>query len=100
MNLTQKQRQYLRKSAHDLKPIVQIGKNGLSDQLIDSVDQVLHTHELIKVKFNDFQDEKQEISEQIAGRTGAALVYVIGNTAILYRQSSDPEKRAVILPRI
>lgn len=100
MNLTQKQRQYLRKSAHDLKPIVQIGKNGLSDQLIASVDQVLHTHELIKVKFNDFQGEKQEISEQIAGRTGAELVYVIGNTTILYRQSSDPEKRAVILPRI
>lgn len=98
MNLSQKQRQYLRKTAHDLKPVVQIGKNGVSEQTITSVDQVLATQELIKVKFNDFQDEKQELSEELAGRTGAALVAVIGNTAILYRESPDPERRNVILP--
>ncbi|MBC8161487.1 MAG: ribosome assembly RNA-binding protein YhbY [Roseiflexaceae bacterium] len=100
MNLTQKQRQYLRKLAHDLKPVVQIGKNGLSEQTVVSADQVLHTQELIKVKFHDFQDQKQEISEQLATRTKAVLVSIIGNTAILYRQSSDSERRTIEVPRL
>ncbi|KAB8145865.1 ribosome assembly RNA-binding protein YhbY [Chloroflexia bacterium SDU3-3] len=98
MQLTQKQRQYLRKTAHNLKPIVQIGKNGITDQTIAAIDQVLITHELIKVKFNDVQDEKQELSESLADRTGSALVYVIGNTVILYRESPDPDLRSIILP--
>lgn len=98
MELSQKQRQFLRKSAHDLKPVAQIGKNGVTDQTIESIDQVLTTQELIKVKFNDYQDEKQELSEEIAERTRSALVYVIGNTAIFYRQSPNPDLRKVVLP--
>lgn len=98
MNLTQKQRQYLRKLAHDLKPVAQIGKNGLSDQTVVAIDQVLETQELIKVKFNDFQDEKQQLSEDMAERTNSTLVSVIGNTAILYRESGDRERRNIVLP--
>ena len=99
MQITQKQRQFLRKSAHDLKPVVQIGKQGVGDATIMSVDQVLVTHELIKIKFNDFQAEKQQLAEEIAERTYSTLVSIIGNTAILYRQSPNPELRKVVLPR-
>lgn len=98
MTFTQKQRQYLRKLAHDLKPVAQIGKNGLSDQTIVALDQVLETQELIKVKFNDFQDEKQQLSEEMAERTHSELVAIIGNTAILYRESRDRERRTIVLP--
>ncbi len=99
MELSQKQRQYLRKIAHDLKPVVQIGKNGVTDQTIGAVEDVITTQELIKVKFLDFQDEKNQLSEEIADRARAVLVAVIGNTAILYRQNPDPDERKVILPR-
>jgi len=98
LNLTQKQRQYLRKLAHDLKPVAQIGKNGLGDQAIVALDQVLATQELVKVKFNGFQDEKQQLSEQMADRTDSALVAIIGNTAVLYRESRDPEYQKIVLP--
>jgi RNA-binding protein len=97
--LTQAQRQFLRKTAHDLSPIVHIGKNGLSDNLFSSTEIALDTHELIKVKFNDFKDEKREVAQELAERVRAELIYVIGNTAILYRQQPDAEKRKINLPR-
>lgn len=96
--LTQKQRQFLRKQAHDLKPLVQIGKNGVSEQTVYTVDQALAAHELIKVKFNDFQDQKHELSEDLAQRTESALVAVIGNIAVLYRENPDPQERKLLLP--
>src|ERR1700752_3998283 len=57
--LTNTQKQYLRRMAHELRPVVQIGKNGLTDQVHTTVDQELNAHELIKVKFVDFKDEKK-----------------------------------------
>lgn len=92
------QRQYLRRRAHDLRPTVQIGKQGVTPQLMATVGNELEAHELIKVKFLDFQDEKRELAEQIAAQNGAALVALIGNVAILYRQQPDPEKRKLSLP--
>ena len=97
--LTQAQRQFLRKTAHDLEPIVHIGKNGLSDNLLGSAEIALDAHELIKVKFYDFKDQKREIAQDLADKTRAQLIYVIGNTAILYREQPDAEKRKVHLPR-
>ena len=97
--LSQAQRQFLRKAAHDLKPIVHIGKNGLSDSLFSSAEIALDAHELIKIKFNDLKNEKREIAQELADQLRAELIYVIGNTAILYRQQPDAEKRKIHLPR-
>ena len=97
--LSQSQRQFLRKLAHDLKPLVNIGKNGLSDNLLDSANIALDSHELVKVKFYDFKDEKRELADELAGQLRAELIYVIGNTAILYRRQSDADKRKINLPR-
>ena len=97
--LSQAQRQFLRKTAHELKPIVHIGKNGLSDSLFNSTEIALDAHELIKVKFNDLKDQKREIAQELADHMHAELIYVIGNTAILYRQQPDAEKRKIHLPR-
>jgi RNA-binding protein len=96
--LTNTQKQFLRRSAHDLKPVVQVGKNGLAEQLYTALEQELAAHELIKVKFMDFRDEKRELSEALAERTGSLLIGVIGNIAILYRQQPDPDKRKIRLP--
>ena len=95
--LTQAQRQFLRKTAHDLTPIVHIGKNGLSDNLIGSTEIALDAHELIKVKLNGFKDERREVAQELATQVRAELIYVIGNTAILYRQQPDAEKRKIDL---
>ena len=96
--LTNTQRQYLRRLAHELKPVVQIGKQGLTEQALASIDRTIGARELIKIKFLGFQDQRQELSETIAEQLNSTLIGVVGNVAILYREQPDPEKRRVELP--
>ena len=91
-------RKYLRGVAHHLKPIVRVGKQGVIDNLIATVDQALDAHELIKVKFVDFKEQRKELSLEIASRTQSELAGLVGNVAILYRQHPEEEKRKVRLP--
>jgi RNA-binding protein len=91
-------RKHLRGLAHHLKPVVQVGKQGLIDNLITTVNQALDAHELIKVKFVDFKRQKDELSSELATRTESELAGLVGNVAILYRQHSNVEKRKIRLP--
>ena len=97
MVLTSKQRKILEKQAHDLSPVVIIGQHGVTENLLKMVEDSLKAHELIKVKFNEYKDDKREYSEDIANRTDSNLVRVIGNVAIFYRQNEDTEKRLISL---
>ena len=91
------QRTYLRGLAHKLRPVVQVGKNGITEDLIKAVDEALDSHELIKVKFVDFKEEKKALSQEIGERTSSEAVGMIGNIAIFYRQQSNKEKQKIIL---
>ena len=97
MVLTSKQRKILEKQAHDLNPVVIIGQHGVTENLLKMVEDSLKAHELIKVKFNEYKDDKREYSEDIANRTDSNLVRVIGNVAIFYRQNEDSEKCLISL---
>ncbi len=92
------QRNYLRKEAHALKPVVMIGQNGLSESVVKASEQALASHELIKIKFQDYKDEKRSLAEDLAAKTGSDVVSLIGNILTLYRQSADLEKRRFRLP--
>ncbi len=92
------QRKYLRGLAHKLRPVIQVGKNGISTELIKAVDEALNIHELIKVKFVDFKEDRKEFSQEIAERTSSETAGLIGNIAIFYRQQPDKEKRKITLP--
>jgi RNA-binding protein len=94
------QKKYLRGLAHGLTPVVMVGQKGLTPGVIQSVEEALNTHELIKVKFIDFKEKKDKtfLSDQILKSTGSHLVTTIGHTAIFYRPHSDPEKRKILLP--
>jgi RNA-binding protein len=96
--LSNTQKQYLRRMAHDLRPAVQIGKNGLTDQIHTTIDHELNAHELIKIKFMGFKEEKRQLTEELAEASNGTLIGMIGNVAILYREQSDPEKRQIKLP--
>lgn len=98
MQLNNTQRAYLRKLAHHLKPVVHVGKNGVSGAVVETVSRALDAHELIKVKLLDAQDERKQIAEQVAAESGSTLVYLIGNVATLYREQPDPEARTITLP--
>lgn len=98
MKLTNTQRNYLRRQAHDLRATVQLGKNGLTPAFIASVEQELNARELIKVKLMDFRDQKEEIIDELCEALDATPVTIIGNTAIVYREHRDPERREIVLP--
>ena len=98
-NLSSSQRSYLRSQAHHLEPVVLIGKHGITDGTIESIDRVLETRELIKIKFREFKDEKLSLSEKIAELTNSQVVGVIGHTVIIFRQNPDSDKRQIHIPQ-
>ena len=93
IELTSKQRRQLEKYAHSLEPVVIVGGNGVTPQVIDMISKSIESHELLKVKFNEFKDEKVKLTQEICNQTGSTLVRIIGNIAILFRQNENPEKR-------
>ena len=98
-NLSSSQRSYLRTQAHHLEPVVLIGKHGITDGTIESIDRVLETRELIKIKFREFKDEKLSLSERITELTNSQIVGVIGHTVIIFRQNPDSDKRQIHIPQ-
>ncbi|MDR7134671.1 RNA-binding protein [Lysobacter niastensis] len=96
--LTAAQTRFLRGQAHDLKAMLQVGGKGITESLVAEIDLALEHHELIKVKVGaEDRDARDAMIDDLAERTGAALVQRIGHTAILYRPSK--ERRQIVLPR-
>jgi RNA-binding protein len=95
MELKGYQRKMLRERAHGLKPVVLIGRRGVTETVIDEIDEALEHHELIKVKFTDFKGKKQkaELTALIEDETGAVSAGMIGHTVILYRTSQKPDRQ-------
>lgn len=96
--LSSHQRKFLKGKAHSLEPVVLVGKNGISDNLIKMTDNALNDHELIKIKFVELKDKKKILFEEIVEKTGGQAVGMIGHVAILFRQHSDEGKRKIALP--
>ena len=91
-----KQRAFLNSQAHSLKPIIQIGKNGLNDQIKTSVRQALDARELIKVTLLQNTDENiHEVAEILEEEIGVETVQKIGRILILFKQSSKKENRKI-----
>ena len=79
MELTSKRRAYLRKKAHDLDALVRIGKEGVTDNLIQSILDAIESGELIKVKIlQNCEEEKMEIMEQLSQCKEFEVVGIIG----------------------
>tara|TARA_B110000438_G_scaffold252653_1_gene257803 strand:- start:221 stop:532 length:312 start_codon:yes stop_codon:yes gene_type:complete len=96
--LTSKQRAYLRKLAHPLKPVVLVGGDGVTDALISSVSDAFNSRELLKVKLQESASIKvREAANQIGDALeGVHAVQTIGKTMVLYRR--DPEDPEIRLP--
>ncbi|TFB24873.1 ribosome assembly RNA-binding protein YhbY [Filobacillus milosensis] len=88
--LTGKQKRYLRKEAHHLNPIFQVGKDGVNENMIQQISEALEKRELIKVSIlqNCFED-KRTIADQLVEGTDAELVQIIGNIIVLYKESEE-----------
>lgn len=88
--LTGKQKRFLRAEAHHLKPIFQVGKVGVNDNMIAQIDDVLEKRELIKVSvLQNCLEDKDVVAEQLTQGAEAELVQVIGNNIVLYKESEE-----------
>lgn len=97
VSLTGAQRRALRALGHALKPVVRIGKNGVTDGLVGAIDAVLADHELVKIGLaGESKDERKLEADEIAERTGSHVAQLIGRIGLFYRRRhDDPE---VVLP--
>ncbi|MFC4558883.1 ribosome assembly RNA-binding protein YhbY [Virgibacillus kekensis] len=88
--LTGKQKRYLRSEAHHLKPIFQVGKTGVNENMIEQINEALEKRELIKVSIlQNCLEDKNTVAEQLSNGTGAEIVQIIGNNIVLYKESEE-----------
>lgn len=98
MELTSKQRAYLKSLASTMDPIFQIGKSSLTPEVTAAIGESFNKRELIKISVlkNCFDDPK-EIAEMVAERTKSTVVHVVGKKIVLYKENKDHKK--IELPR-
>ncbi len=98
MQLTSKQRAFLRSLAQNTGATFQIGKEGVTPELTAAIDETLRKNELVKLTaLRTVEEDLRTVGEMIAGRTRSTLVEVIGRKIVLYRP--DPDEPKIILPK-
>ena len=93
--LNSKQRSHLAGLAHTAPDLLQLGKAGPTEGFMAQLDRLLEDHELVKLRFVDYKESRQELARELAEKSRGELVRVIGNTAIFFRRNPDPKKRKV-----
>ena len=94
--LTGKQRRKLRALGHHLEPVVQIGKEGAADGVLQALEAALLDHELVKVRLGEnAPGERHDLADALAAATGGEVAQVLGRTVLLYR--ANPENPQIQL---
>ncbi len=96
--MTGKQKSYLRSLAHELKPVFQIGKEGINDNMLTDIRNYLNKHELMKISvLQNCNDELDELASELE-ECGFEVIQIIGKTIVLYMKSKNA-KNPIVLPR-
>ena len=96
--LANNQKKFLRGLGHSLNPLLQVGKEGVTDAFIKQLKLVLLDHELVKVKIlQNSPMGKEEVETALMAKAGAILVQRIGKTFLLY--APHPDEPVIKLPR-
>ena len=97
MDLSERQKKFLRGLGHQLKPVVTVGDAGLTDGVLNDFVSAIDHHELIKVRVRvGDRDARDAIIGDLCKKGGADLVTRIGNVALIYRRND--EKSRISLP--
>lgn len=93
MELTSKQRAYLKSLAQKIDPIFQLGKNGLTPEVTEAVGQALDARELVKISvLQNCLEDPRDMAGRLAERTKSVVVQVIGKKIILYKPAKKNPK--------
>ncbi len=97
MALTDHQKKHLRRLGHALRPIVQVGRQGLTDNVAAELGRALHDHELVKVRARvGERDNRNAVLTELARASASELVYQIGNVGLFYKKNNKLNK--ILLP--
>ena len=102
MKLNTKQVSHLRGLAHSLNPVVMIGNQGLTENVIKEIELNLNAHELIKVQVaGDDRNARKAMFQAICDKTNAVAVHHIGKQLVFYRPSETIKEKAKIhIPKL
>lgn len=88
--MTPAERKKFRMKAHSLKPVVSTGQYGLTENVLKAIEEAINYHELIKIRLrNATKDDRKPLAEKICNETGADLIQIIGQIAVLYRKNPN-----------
>jgi RNA-binding protein len=97
MELTERQRKYLRGLGHALNPVLLIGQHGMTPAVIAEAKRALHDHELIKVKFRGAERGARDSGlADLAAATESILLQRVGHTALYYKRRND--QPGIVIP--
>ena len=85
VTLSGPQKRDLKARSQRLDAMLRLGAGGASEAFLKSLDEALALHELVKIKFMEFKEEKKTLAPEIAEKTGSALIARVGNVAVYYR---------------
>ncbi len=92
MEITGKQKRFLRGLGHHLNPVVMVGKEEVNQKLINATDEALEQHELIKVRLQEgCLSDRKSVAAELSARTGSAVAQILGHTFLLYRPAQEPQ---------
>jgi len=93
MALSKPQIKHLRQLAHHAKVIISIGQHGISDNVLNELENALEFHELVKIKIaGEDRDSRQAIIEQLCTQSGAEKIQAVGKTLTLFRRNTRKPK--------
>jgi RNA-binding protein len=90
--LTNAEIRALKPRAQRMKAMLKVGKEGLSTQFLAALNALLNHHELVKVKFDEFKEQKKELAPRLAQESGSHLIMRVGNVVVLYRPKPVEDK--------
>ncbi len=97
MPLNTSQRTHLRRLGHNLEPVVLVGQNGISPNLVAELERALNDHELVKVRARvGDRGLRDEILDELAKATGSEIIQRVGHVGLYYRR--NPDKPGILLP--
>lgn len=90
--LTNAQIRTFKAQAQRMKATIKLGKDGMSPQFLAALEHALQHQELVKVKLDDFKEQKKELAPQLAEKTQSHLITRVGHVVVLYRPKATKKE--------
>ena len=94
MKIKQSEKKALKAAGHNLKPVITIGMNGLSESLLSEFEKTIDHHELIKIRIRiSDKSSRKELIKELCDKSKSQVVSTVGSTAVVFRKNPKSQKK-------